>query len=87
MNESTKKIVTELVLESASAALVRDKPLSEDTRFYDLGIDSIAMLSILLRLEDKLAVSLMDLGEQLEAPATLGELFVIVASLQKSQIN
>lgn len=87
MNEPTKKIVTELVRESASARLTDEEQLSEDTRFYDLGIDSIAMLSILLRLEDKLAVSLMDLGDQLEAPATLGELLVIVARLQKSHIN
>lgn len=86
MNDATKVIVTELVLGAASHRSGSERQLSEDTRFYDLGIDSIAMLSILLQLEDKLGVSLMDLGDQLEAPATIGELFVIVDRLQQGHV-
>lgn len=85
MNEETKRITIAAVVEAAPMLAAKETELPDDIRFYELGIDSIGMLAILLKLEERLAVSLASLGDQLEAPVTFGDLCKLVVKLQETK--
>jgi|RhiMetdeSRZDD1v2_1073273.scaffolds.fasta_scaffold12558_5 acyl carrier protein len=87
MDNSIEKITIETVLESASIKLGNAAGITVDTRFHELGIDSITMLSILLKLEKRMSLNLNLLGDQLDAPSNVGELINIVELLHKAQDN
>lgn len=85
MDKILEKLTVETVMESASLKPGRMDHINADTRFHELGIDSITMLSILLKLESRLSASLDLIGDQLEAPGNMGELFTIVELLERTK--
>jgi acyl carrier protein len=85
MNKHLETITLDTVWESASLKPANRESITASTKFHELGIDSITMLSILLKLENKMSSSLDLLGDQLEAPGNMGELLTIVELL--AQVN
>lgn len=81
MNDAIKKTTINTILEAAPDSTFNEDDLPDTARFYEIGIDSISMLSILLKLEKRLSVDLVSLGEDIEAPVTVGDLFQLVEKL------
>jgi len=81
MNDAIKRITINTILEAALATTFNEDDLPDTVRFYEIGIDSISMLSILLKLEKRLSVDLVALEEQIEAPVTVSDLFQLVDKL------
>jgi acyl carrier protein len=76
--------LVDMTLDTASIQIDRSA-ITHDTSFSHLGIDSMGMLSILLKLEDAFGVSLEDMGEELEAPETIGQLENMVEEYRKKR--
>lgn len=85
MDKNIEQITIDTVLESASIRSGDRSAISTETRFHELGIDSITMLSILLKLEKRMSLSLELLGDQLDAPSNVGELINIVELLRNAK--
>lgn len=59
--------------------------LRDDVVLSDLGIDSIAVITVLLELEDKLHGDLTMLGAQIAPPRTIADLIDIAGRLSASR--
>lgn len=81
MTDRIRNIIIDSILEAAPSTSYNEHTISESTRFYEMGIDSISMLSIILKLDEKLSLDLMELGDQLDAPITVADLFQLVEKL------
>lgn len=81
MNDAIKKATMDTILEVASVMPFERHDLPETARFFELGIDSISMISLLLKLEDRLAVSLVQLGDEMVVPDTVKDLLGLVERL------
>ncbi|UUL82307.1 acyl carrier protein [Sphingomonas qomolangmaensis] len=81
--QTIDNIVLELAVEAAPGRF-RQVPLVPTTRLkHDLGLDSIAMLALLFRLEERFGIDLaaVDVGVTLAQLVTVGDLLAVAHSV------
>lgn len=81
MDDAIRKITIDVLLEVAPAVHCDGHSLPLTARLYELGLDSISMLSLLLKLESRLPIDLVQMGDDLRAPDTVEDLFGLVGRL------
>ena len=71
--QRARELVHKAILES-----IGDSPYGDSTEFRDLGIDSLDLVELLLRVEDELGVEINE--KQLGRVDTVGQFIVLVNS-------
>ncbi len=79
------KIILKELVEASHGGLTIEQ-LSPELKMEELGINSMALITILFGLEDAIGIDISELGDDLEAPETVGELLKIIDELSQAKI-